>query len=385
MSLERAAALQLFLFKDRAYVGSELFDTTAPLQIGRDRRAGMRLEDPRVEGRHCALRLRGGALEVQPLAGETFVNGLLLTEPVLITPRDELLIGPYMFRTRLHWPEDGPAPAAEQESDEDRGETEVFAAEIERHLDEAIAPRLSTGVLGSAVPTAADSATTSGLGADMAAPEPEAPSTPPQLASEPLPEAGSAAERAYQVSGKTERLAAAMSDQLEQLLPAAEAPPEASRPPPPPPPPPSLRAGQRLVKARLLEPSAALISTLPGRGGVEICAWRGGERLTVHQLTEPGEAYVLGRPAPSGDPLPENGHPGLRLACLNADYSVELCLSPGLSGTLRQGGERRELGPNTKLTLQRGDSARIRVPSGDPSHYEVYVFGPQALPPPTAS
>ncbi len=110
--MDRNQLLQVFVFRDGDYVGSEIF-TESEIVIGNDQSAELVLDDPGVARNHAILSNEDGQLTLLDLGASvgTHVNGGRI-QHCFVSPRDELQIGPFVLKLKLVAPKSKrPAPA----------------------------------------------------------------------------------------------------------------------------------------------------------------------------------------------------------------------------------------------------------------------------------
>jgi hypothetical protein len=93
--------LQVFVFRDGAYVGSEMF-TEPQIVIGRSPEVDLTLDDPSVEDRHAVMSHQNGEATLLDLGGAsgTFVNQTPVRHTRL-TIRDEIVVGSHTLKIKF--------------------------------------------------------------------------------------------------------------------------------------------------------------------------------------------------------------------------------------------------------------------------------------------
>jgi hypothetical protein len=96
------AALQVFVSRVAAFLGTELFSGDRTLEIGRHRDCLLRLDDDSVSRRHCRLSLEGKKVYVEDLGSSngTLVNQQHIDGKVEVLPTDSIHIGSYTLKVR---------------------------------------------------------------------------------------------------------------------------------------------------------------------------------------------------------------------------------------------------------------------------------------------
>lgn len=97
-----SAAVQVFLFRAENFLGSELFDITSPVCIGRHTRAELRLEGDTVSRQHCRLLYANGDILLEDLgsANGTYLNRTRVHALVPVGPSDAIQVGAYTLKVR---------------------------------------------------------------------------------------------------------------------------------------------------------------------------------------------------------------------------------------------------------------------------------------------
>jgi predicted component of type VI protein secretion system len=167
------AAVQIFLFRDERFLGSQLFDVAQPIVLGRSRRAHLRLDGDTVSRLHCQIIYENGEVLIEDLgsANGTYLNRVRVVGHLIVEPTDAIHIGAYSIRTRpLH------ASSSLQATDFTNTEAitrieAVLTAGGEGESEEAVVD-LSRGVdrrlYEDAIRRATGGTTTDGLGAPSA-------------------------------------------------------------------------------------------------------------------------------------------------------------------------------------------------------------------------
>ena len=96
------AAIQVFISRVDAFMGTEMFGADIPITIGRHHGAGLQLDDDTVSRMHCRLFLEGGSVFIEDLgsANGTLLNRCRIERRVEITPSDAVHIGVYTLKVR---------------------------------------------------------------------------------------------------------------------------------------------------------------------------------------------------------------------------------------------------------------------------------------------
>ncbi len=97
------ALLQIFVFRDSEYVGSEVF-VESEVVIGRGDDAQLRLDESGIAAHHALLKHEEGQVSLLDLgSGNTFINGQPI-EHTEVTPRDEIRIGSHTLKFKFVTP-----------------------------------------------------------------------------------------------------------------------------------------------------------------------------------------------------------------------------------------------------------------------------------------
>ncbi len=115
-----AAALQVFVFENERFVGTELFGAGSAIVVGRGVDADLRLESPSVSRAHLRLWWEADEVLVRDLgsANGTFLDRRRLTGAAALSSRDSVQVGPYTLRARaLHEAPPRPYDVAAAEAD----------------------------------------------------------------------------------------------------------------------------------------------------------------------------------------------------------------------------------------------------------------------------
>ena len=111
--------LQVFLFRDGQFLGTEMA-TGDRLEIGRDPTCDIVLQDDGASRKHALLFEAGGQVAVQDLgsANGTTLNGVRLTAPAYVGPRDDVGIGRHTIKLKLvtHASTSQPQPVITQDN-----------------------------------------------------------------------------------------------------------------------------------------------------------------------------------------------------------------------------------------------------------------------------
>ena len=101
------AAIQIFISRYDAFLGTEVFGAERPLVVGRHRDAGLRLEADTISRRHCQISLDGDRIVVEDLQtpNGTLVNRARIARKIAVQPSDAIHIGPYTLKIRPLIPE----------------------------------------------------------------------------------------------------------------------------------------------------------------------------------------------------------------------------------------------------------------------------------------
>ncbi len=93
--------VQVFLFKDGQFLGTEMA-SGENLEIGRDPRCDIVLDDPNISRRHAVLFPLAGGIAIQDggSATGTTVNGERVTQPTVIGARDDVGIGRFALKLK---------------------------------------------------------------------------------------------------------------------------------------------------------------------------------------------------------------------------------------------------------------------------------------------
>lgn len=96
------AAIQVFISRVDAFLGTELFGADMPVTIGRHRNCSIRLDEDTISRNHCQLRLEGlnVVLDDVESGNGTLVNHRRVEGQVELTPTDSIQIGPYTLKVR---------------------------------------------------------------------------------------------------------------------------------------------------------------------------------------------------------------------------------------------------------------------------------------------
>lgn len=99
-------AIQVFVSRLDAFLGTELFSADVPVIVGRHRDALLRLKDEAVSRQHLQITLEHDQLFIEEMgsANGTLVNRRRIAGRVLVRPSDAIQIGPYTLRLRALLP-----------------------------------------------------------------------------------------------------------------------------------------------------------------------------------------------------------------------------------------------------------------------------------------
>ncbi len=97
------AALQVFIFKGDTFVGTELFGTSRPLNIGRHQDAELQLDNETVSRYHCRVSIVAGQIFAEDLdsGNGTLLNHKALRTRTQLQTSDQIHVGPYTLRLKL--------------------------------------------------------------------------------------------------------------------------------------------------------------------------------------------------------------------------------------------------------------------------------------------
>jgi hypothetical protein len=141
------SALQIFIFRLDAFVGTELFGVEGQITVGRSGRAGLRLDGDTVSRLHCRLTIEGDRITVEDLGSGngTLVNRERISGRRNVTSLDTITLGNFTLKVRALFAEQkGPveAPAAEPttriEAILSSGGTEELPIDLEGQVDERL-------------------------------------------------------------------------------------------------------------------------------------------------------------------------------------------------------------------------------------------------------
>ena len=399
-------ALQVFLFHQDVFVGTELYATSAPIVVGRHPNADLRLDADTISRHHFRFFWDDGAVWVEDLASGngTYVNESPLHAPHRLGFRDTLRVGPFTLKVRTLSAE--PPPPADP----------ICALAVTRI--EATRPMLDSVIVTESGPVHEDSDTELAERSPIppaAEPAPRPPNVEARLRdlsallafeSEPDPTADPATFAADLVAGL------AANGALGDPTPPMRAPPRPRRATPD-----AVIPHQRMELGATptfdvapessdpvanddpsMEriPSSARLSALydgalddllddrsaaterdlhePHAGshhhGIEIGARVRGRLVSLAVIAHPEDEYVLGYRTPQGDIAPAHHHVGLRLIKMNDDRTVDLVFPNDVSGHLVRGRQTVSLQSLTEgrkyscLRLDPGDVAAIHLGRG---------------------
>jgi pSer/pThr/pTyr-binding forkhead associated (FHA) protein len=96
------SAIQIFVLRVDAFLGTELFGSETPVHIGRHRDCAIRLDDDTVSRHHCQIQLEGEQLFIEDLgsANGTLVNSCRILSRTAIVATDSVQIGDFTLKVR---------------------------------------------------------------------------------------------------------------------------------------------------------------------------------------------------------------------------------------------------------------------------------------------
>lgn len=111
----RPAALQIFVFERGQLRGTELFGIGRPVTLGRGPEAQLHLDADTVSRAHARIWEEDGRVVIRDLdsANGTFVDRCRIEGDAILSPRDEVQVGPFLLRARALTPQ----PLAERRAD----------------------------------------------------------------------------------------------------------------------------------------------------------------------------------------------------------------------------------------------------------------------------
>lgn len=133
------AAIQIFISRLDAFLGTELFSAEEPVVVGRHRNALLRLKDEGISREHAQISLEGDRMFVEDLgsANGTLINRRRIAGRVEIKPSDALQLGPYTLRLRALVPQADRTRAASGISEADTKVDAVLSADGSHGTDES--------------------------------------------------------------------------------------------------------------------------------------------------------------------------------------------------------------------------------------------------------
>lgn len=95
--------MQVFLFRLETYLGSEMFELSSPITVGRHPRAHLKIDGDNISRNHCRLVPEDGQLFVEDLGSSngTFVNRLRVKGRMAVESTDAIHIGNYTLKLRM--------------------------------------------------------------------------------------------------------------------------------------------------------------------------------------------------------------------------------------------------------------------------------------------
>ncbi len=133
------AALQVFLSRVDAFLGTELFGTDTPVTIGRHIDAVLRLDDDTISRLHCRLILEGDSIYVEDLASAngTLVNRQRIEGRVEVLPSDAIHIGAFTLKVRPLIPRGPRVIPSDEISEKSTRREAILTADSSKGTDEA--------------------------------------------------------------------------------------------------------------------------------------------------------------------------------------------------------------------------------------------------------
>jgi len=124
------AALQVFIFRGETFLGTELFDSSRPIMVGRHHDAQLQLDGDTVSRYHCRISSIGGQLFAEDLqsGNGTLVNRARVERRTELQHQDQVHIGPYSLRFKL-LTAPGPRPFDPSKSEDTTKINAILAAE----------------------------------------------------------------------------------------------------------------------------------------------------------------------------------------------------------------------------------------------------------------